>query len=110
MTTNEIRLAEEILSVLPKGTWARNASDDRDILRYVVRSGEMKLRSVVLKRSSLQRLLADPQREVKIEYLKRDLLRTARRRAEFRYPREIRQASSPKRLLRSLRVAVASAL
>jgi hypothetical protein len=86
-TLNEIRIAEEIVRVLPEGSWARVCSDDREAVRYAVRSHAMKLRSVVLSRASLRKLAADPARDVKLEYLQRDLLRSALRRAEFRYPR-----------------------
>lgn len=83
---DETRIAEEIVSVLPAGI-ARACSPDRDSVRYSVRAAGMKLRTIVLKRSSLRRLAEDPQRAVKIEYLQRDLLASAERRAEFRYPR-----------------------
>jgi len=83
---DETRIAEEIVSVLPAGI-ARACSPDRDSICYTVRSAGMKLRSIVLRRVSLQKLANDVNRAVKIEYLQRDLLESARRRAEFRYPR-----------------------
>lgn len=83
---DETRIAEEIVSVLPAGV-ARACSADRTSVRYSVRAAGMKLRVIVLKRSSLRRLAEDPQRAIKIEYLQRDLLASAERRAEFRYPR-----------------------
>lgn len=86
-TTDETRVAEEIVSVLPAGSVARACSVDRNTIRFAVRNDGLKLTTVVLRRASLRRLLADAQRAVKIEYLQRDLLRTASRRAEFIYPR-----------------------
>lgn len=88
---DETRIAEEILSVLPAGI-ARAVSDDRGSLRFSVRSAGMKLRTVVFCRASLRRLVGDPLRSIKVEYLQRDLLRTAEKRAEFRYPRANRIA------------------
>lgn len=86
-TAEETRIAEEIVSVLPAGSVARLLSDDRETIRYAVQSPLLKLRTVVFSRSSLAKLQNDPARAIKIEYLQRDLLRSASRRAEFRYPR-----------------------
>jgi hypothetical protein len=88
---DETRIAEEILSVLPAGI-ARALTDDRDSLRFAVRGAGVKLRSIIFCRASLRRLLSDPLRGIKIEYLQRDLLRTAGKRSEFRYPRANRIA------------------
>ncbi len=84
---DEARLAAEIVSVLQPAA-VRACSDDRDVIRYAVR-GELKLRSVVLDRRSLRRLLSDPSGVVKIDYLKRDLLRAATQRIEYRYPHAV---------------------
>ena len=86
-TTDETRVAEEIVSVLPAGSVARACPADRETIRFAVRNEGLKLTTVVLRRASLRRLLADAQRAVKVEYLQRDLLRSATRRAEFIYPR-----------------------
>ena len=83
----ELHVAEEIVSVLPGGSFMRVCSDEHDAVRYAVRSADLKLRSVVLSRTSLRRLVNDPARAIKIEYLQRDLLRSAKRRSEFNYPR-----------------------
>lgn len=85
----EIRVAEKIVSVLPAGSWMRHCSDERDSIRYAVRAPELELRSVVLGRSSLRRLINDPSGAVKIEYLQRELREAAPHRAEFAYPRVI---------------------
>ena len=89
-TNHELRVAEEIVSVLPGGSFMRVCSDEHNAIRYAVRSNDLKLRSVVLSRASLRRLVNDPARNVKIEYLQRDLLRSAKRRSEFSYPRAIK--------------------
>lgn len=83
---DEIRLAEEIVSILPAGV-ARLCSEDRFTIRFSVRGEGLKLKTIVLNRRSLRRLVNDPARPVKVEYLQRDLLDRARSRTEFRYPR-----------------------
>jgi hypothetical protein len=91
---DEIRIAEAIVSVLPAGV-ARTCSSDRMAICYTVRADGLKLRSIVLKRHSLRRLADDPAIAVKIEYLQRDLIKTATVRTEFRYPRLHLHPASP---------------
>ena len=115
MKTNkhdELAVAEAIVSVLPEGSVARVCSDDCDSIRFAVRAEGLKLRSVILRRDSLQRLQGDAAAAVKIEYLQRDLLRNAGRRSEFRYPRAIRAMATARkaRLLRNMGLAIASAV
>ena len=83
---DETKLAEEIVSVLEPSA-LRSCSPERDVIRYAVRSGAMKLRTIIFSRAALRRLLQDAKGLVKVDYLKRDLLRTAEQRAEYRYPR-----------------------
>lgn len=83
---DESRIAEEIVSVLPAGV-ARACSPERNSIRYSVRGEGMKLKTIVLSRASLRRLMDDPHRDVKIEYLQRDLIDSASTRREFSYPR-----------------------
>ena len=97
MKTDESKLAQEIISVLPEGSIARLVSEDRDTIRFAVQSAVMKLRTIILNRQSLRRLCSDAARAVKVEYLQRDLLRSAHRRAEFRYPRLSRVMASMQR-------------
>jgi hypothetical protein len=92
--THELRIAEEIVSVLPAGSWMRLCTDERDTIRYAVRVTELPLRSVILNRASLQRLIADPAGAVKVEYLQRELREAAAHRAEFRYPRVVEHPAS----------------
>ena len=89
----ELNVADEILSVLPAGSVMRICSDDRDSLRYAVRAAGLKLRQITLSRASLRRLIDDPQSAIKIDYLRRDIERSARRREAFQYPRQIRRAT-----------------
>lgn len=86
MRPNDNVIAQQIVSALPAGSVVRLASDDESV-RFRVEDASMKLRTIVLNRESLHRLESDPQRDVKIEYLQRDLIRSAMRRTEFRYPR-----------------------
>ncbi|HXH39877.1 MAG TPA: hypothetical protein VNN08_14705 [Thermoanaerobaculia bacterium] len=85
--TDETRLAEEIVGTLDADA-VRVCSDDRDSIRFSVRSIGMKLRSIVLHRGALRRLLSDPAGPVKIEYLQRELRRAAGQRVEYAYPRK----------------------
>jgi hypothetical protein len=85
--------ADEILSVLPAGSFMRICSDDRDTLRFAVRAAGVKLRQITLSRASLRRLADDPQSAIKIDYLRRDIERSAKRRESFQYPRQIRRAT-----------------
>jgi hypothetical protein len=57
-------------------------------ISYTVCDPSLKLRSIVLDRGSLRRLLLDRDRMVKVEYLKRDLLRCAALLTVYRYPRQ----------------------
>ena len=83
---DETKVAEEIVSVLQPAA-LRACTSDRDVIRYAVRGKLLKLRSIILDRAALRRLLKDAAAAVKIEYLKRDLLRSAASRIEYRYPR-----------------------
>lgn len=102
---DETRIAEQIVSVLPAGV-VRELCAERDILRYAVRGEGMRLRTIVLRRASLRRLATDPAREVKIDYLRRELL-GATRRTEFRYPRPVLHVAAEK--ISALAFPIASA-
>ncbi|HET7711878.1 MAG TPA: hypothetical protein VFL80_08105 [Thermoanaerobaculia bacterium] len=102
---SETWLAEEIVKVLPEGSWIRVAESDHSALRFVVNAERLKLRSIVLSRASLRRLMDDPARGVKVEYLQKDLLWSAGRRSEFRYPRPLRRVARRRGVRRGLTVA-----
>lgn len=84
--------AATIVGVLSAVALRVDCATGCDTICYAVRSRSLKLRSIVLNRGSLRRLLTATNGLVKIEYLKRELLRSAAHRAEFRYPRSRRQA------------------
>lgn len=83
---DETRLAEEIVSILSPGI-TRQCSPEKNTIRFTLRTDGLKLRTIVFSRASLRRLIDDPARTVKVEYLQRDLLDSATKRVEFRYPR-----------------------
>lgn len=83
---DETRIAEEIVSILPAGI-VRECSPEKQTIRFSLRHEGLKLRTIVLSRRSLRKLLEDPARTVKVEYLQRDLLESATKRTEYRYPR-----------------------
>ena len=83
---DENKLAAEIVSVLDPAA-LRACSPERDVIRYAVRGNSLKLRSIVFDRAALRRLLGESDGEVKVDYLKRDLVRAIMSRVEYRYPR-----------------------
>ena len=87
--SSEQEIAREVLSALPTGA-ARLVCDDDESLRYSVNAPGLKLKSVVFRKESLRALQSDPAREVKLEYLARDIVRSARRRADYSYPHATR--------------------
>jgi hypothetical protein len=102
---DENRIAEEIVSILPAGV-ARACSPEKHTIRYTVRGEDLKLRTIVFSRASLRRLLDDPAGDVKVEYMKRDLLESSTRLREFRYPRLHIHMPFPKRFALELPLAV----
>jgi hypothetical protein len=106
---DESRIAEQIVSVLPADVMLRACSPDRDKLRYAVRGEGIKLTTIVLSRRSLRKLADDPARDIKIEYLQRDLVQTAQQRAEYTYPRpHVAPAFNASRKLIALKLPLAS--
>jgi hypothetical protein len=99
-TSDETRVAEEIVSVV--GDAVRLCADERDVVRFAVRRDGFALRTIVFTRAALRKLALDPIRAIKVEYLQRDILRSANR-GEYRYPRRNRIAEA----LRMQRTAVA---
>lgn len=83
------RLAHEITKIVPSGRIIRFEDyPDRFQFRIVSDDG-WRLRRIVLGRESLEKLAADPHRDVKIEYLKRDLTLAASTRRTWSYPRTL---------------------
>lgn len=93
--SSEQEIARAVLGGLPSGA-ARLVCDDGESLRYSVNAPGLKLSSVVFRKDSLRALQSDPVREVKVEYLARDLSRSARRRADYSYPRTSRVPLRPR--------------
>ncbi|MGA7615166.1 MAG: hypothetical protein WBX15_08290 [Thermoanaerobaculia bacterium] len=93
MTTTrsiEWTIAEELLASLP-GAPVELAEETEDVLRFHVRRMRgWKLTTIVLCRKSLAALAEDPVREIKLDYLRRDLERAVGTRKVFSYPRYIR--------------------
>jgi hypothetical protein len=103
---DENGIADQIVGVLPAG-FARELSSERDTIRYAVRGGGMKLRTIIFNRASLRRLANDPAGVVKVEYLQRDLLAAATQRTEFRYPRPQMHIAARKAFTFALPMALA---
>jgi hypothetical protein len=82
---DETKIAEEIVSVLDPAV-LRACTPERAVIRYAVRGKSLKLRTIVFDRNALRRLLSGRDAAVKVEYLKRDLLRATTNRIEYRYP------------------------
>ena len=87
-TSRITEVARQIIGVIP--TEVEFHSEDATTLRYRVRRGfGWRLSMVVLDKSCLLHLAQDPQRDIKIEYLRRDLVNSAMQRREYRYPRTL---------------------
>jgi sugar-specific transcriptional regulator TrmB len=88
MTSSVTEVARLILGVIP--TQVEVQSEDKDVIRYRIRRGfGWKLSRVVFSKASLNKLARDPKRDIKIEYLRRDIVNTATQRNEYRYPRNL---------------------
>jgi hypothetical protein len=85
-TTQEMKVAEKVLEPLEHEHW----SEDDKFIRIRIRKGPgSRLASVIFSKLALRRLISDPDRDVKVEYLRRDIARQARWRREYRYPRQL---------------------
>src|SRR5688572_13486193 len=88
MKTIEYALAEQVVEALAPGVAAEAASEDGETIRFRLRGlPGWKLVSIVFSRAGLTRLSSDPDRGIKIEYLKKDIARAGKTRREYRYPR-----------------------
>ncbi|MDX1584358.1 MAG: hypothetical protein R3338_12240 [Thermoanaerobaculia bacterium] len=82
-------VAREIVSVFPPESISRcEEFPDRIQFRVTDREG-LEVRRIILGRESLRKLDRDPQRDVKIEYLRRDLENASRTRRTWAYPRAL---------------------
>ena len=98
--TGEMELVRELIAPLfSDGVSAERVQESEEMISVSVRrTSGWKLRCVVFSRKALQKLLVDPLRAVKIDYLRRDLLRSVSRREEFRYPRSSARVMVPRAL------------
>lgn len=84
-TTLEKELADQVLAPLEHEQWCE---DERTIRIRIKKEPGWKLSSFIFSKRALRKLFSDPNREVKLEYLRRDIARQARARREYRYPRQ----------------------
>lgn len=99
-TPDELRqLAFEIIRPLPGGELARVISENASMICLEVPAHSGRLRSVSFSLKALRALAFDSQRQVKVDYLQRDLLRSAATREAYRYPRQFPKLG---RVIRSL--------
>ncbi len=83
------RLAQEIVSEMPAGSINR-IEEYPDRIQFRTGSGHpYRIERIVIGRESLEKLQTDPQRDVKIEYLKRELGRSVSTRRTWAYPRTL---------------------
>lgn len=82
-----IRLALDILEPMTLGQLPELVQEDSQSLRFRIRRRlGWRLRTVVFSKRALENLEVDPARDVKVDYLQRDMARMAPSRAEYRYP------------------------
>jgi len=99
-TPDELRqLAFEIIRPLPGGELARVISETASMICLELPAHTGRLRSVSFSLEALRLLAFDAQRQVKVDYLQRDLLRSAATRESYRYPRQLPRLG---RVIRSL--------
>lgn len=85
--SSDMTMAHDIL-----GSWIEDGSavfggEDDEKVRFFIRHPGWKLSSVVLSKKALCNLDQDPERDVKIAYLQREILRASTLRVSYRYPR-----------------------
>lgn len=85
--SSEMTIANDILRSWIEDGSAVFGSEDDDQLRYFVHRAGWKLSSVVLSKKALHSLARDHERDVKVAYLQRDILRASTLRVIYRYPR-----------------------
>lgn len=83
------RVAQEIVSVLEPELVTRTEEFPDRIQFRIAKRETSELRRVILARESLERLDHDPHRDVKIEYLRRELASVAGTRRTWAYPRTL---------------------
>lgn len=95
MSAAEVRLieyevADELVRSIEPGVKAVSVQGDGETIRIRLQGANgWKLDRLVFSREGLRRLDADPDRNIKVEYLRRDILRSGPTRREYRYPRTL---------------------
>lgn len=81
-------LVDELLRGFPSDA-ALIATEDDETIAYSLMNAprDWKLRRIVFVKDSLRKLAHDADRDVKIDYIRRDLFRAATRRRQYVYPR-----------------------
>ena len=87
--TEEMMMAEQIIAMLAPRS-VQLLCDDGNLIAFVIQKDGWKLERVIFSRSALQKLLSDPQRRIKGEYLAHDIKRSAARRKSYVYPYRLR--------------------
>lgn len=85
--SSEMTIANDILRSWIEDGSAVFGGEDDDRIRFFIRRSGWKLSSVVLSKKALRNLDQDPERDVKVTYLQRDILRASTLRVSYRYPR-----------------------
>lgn len=95
MSAAEVRLieyevADELVRSIEPGVKAVSVQGDGETIRIRLQGAKgWTLDRLVFSREGLRKLDADPDRSIKMEYLRRDILRSGPTRREYRYPRTL---------------------
>ncbi|MGH9456281.1 MAG: hypothetical protein ACRD2J_01410 [Thermoanaerobaculia bacterium] len=88
-TAIEMEMVEQVVDGIGDLT-PESVSEDGETIRVrLQRSRGRKLASLVFSRAGLRKLESDPQRAIKLEYLRKDIARAAASRREYRYPHSL---------------------
>lgn len=86
-TTVEIEMAREVVAPIADVARPDCVAEEDGTIRVQLRAAPgWRLSSIIFSREGLRRLWEDPNRDVKVEYLQKDIARMARTRREYRYP------------------------
>lgn len=86
-TTMELTLAAELVDGLAPDSSETRVESDRILVR--LRKHGWKLTQLIFSKESLRRLAADRHREIKMEYLEREIEQMAALRRTYAYPRRM---------------------
>lgn len=86
-TTMELTLAAELVDGLAPDSSETRVESDRILVR--LRKDGWKLTNLIFSKESLRRLAEDRHREIKMEYLEREIEQMAELRRTYAYPRSM---------------------